>query len=511
MKLSSLQYKFKENEKEYIKSAKLNADIKRELEIKLLQNKNQLLPISFNQGRAYVCYSPEENNIESEELVKEWIRDLRLDNTNKEILTNSITSHDAFITLYCLNKLRKLGIPNFIYYYGVIRLGHNYFALTEQVFNKEYKNWPTFKEICEKCSYEEIFEFYLSILLSIYSAHKCFEYTNYGLTCDDILMKPQENVSFDVEYFFRNNRLYVNNKNYVPLLSSNEKSYVKMQVDGVMKSFGYNNKEDIPFEFKGIYCDKSFPISDAYSLLQSIIKVSEKINPIVSEKFKRFTKFFIDNNYVQFNEETILYHKATENLHLGDFIAYLILSEEKMVKFEPGKSLLRCTGLNLEVKNNFSDYYNYKNLIQLYDYRRTMNTVKNFTVDESAIKREMSVLKTLEGEITNHIIIHTIPKTNDLLSNKKYIDILYNNLVELINYYNNWERLKTRILILNNLSSSLNSLSEISILYSNIFNENKVYYDTVIAYLKSLRKVLAENRELQNEFIDYVLFLESIE
>jgi len=511
MKLSALQYKFATNEAEYIKAAKLNASIKNDLEIKLLQNKSKLLPITFNKGKAYICYSPEENNIEAEELVKEWVRDLRLDNTNKEILTNNISSHDAFITLFCLNKLRKLGVPNFIYYYGVIKVDSNYFSLTEQVFNKEYKNWPTFKDICQTSSYEVIFQFYLSILLSIYTAHKYFEYTNYCLSCDTILMKPQENISFDVEYYFRNSRLFINNKDYVPLITNNEKSYVKMKVNNNVKSFGYNNIEDIPFEFKGIYCDRDFPITDAYSLLQSIIKVTQKTNSTVCEKFKRFNKFFTDNNYIQYNQETILYHKATENLHLGDYVAYLILSEESLVKFESGKSLLRCTGLNLEVKNNLSEYYNYKNLIQLYDYRRTMNVVKNFSVDESVIKREMSVLKILEDELSNHIIIHTIPKTNELLSNKKYIEILYDNLIELINYYNNWERLKTRILIVNNLSPSLESLSEISVLYSKIYNENKIYYDTLIAYLKELRKTLSENKELCNIFIDYVLFLESIE
>jgi hypothetical protein len=511
MKLSSLQYKFSTTEPEYIKSAKLNASTKRDLEIRLLQNKNQLLPIAFNKDRAYVCYSPEENNIESEELVKEWIRDLRLDKNNKEILTNNIASHDAFITLFCLNKLRKLGIPNFIYYYGVIRFNHNYFALTEQVFNKEYKNWPTFKEICEKSSYNEIFEFYLSVLLSVYSAHKYFEYTNYGLTCETVLMKPQENVSFDVEYHFRNNQLFINNKNYVPLITNNEKSYVKMKVDSTMKSFGYNNIDDVPFEFKGIYCDRAFPITDAYSLLQSIIKTTEKCNPTISEKFKRFNKFFTDNGYTQFNQETILYHKATENLHLGDYIAYLVLSEESLVKFESNKSLLRCTGVNLEVKNNSAEYYNYKNLLQLCDYNRSLNIMKNFSIDDSVIRREMTTFKTLEEEIINHIVIHKISNSNDLLYNKKYIEILYDNLTELINYYNNWERLKTRIIILNSLVSSFDALTEVSILYSTLFNENKIYYDTLIAYLKDLRKILSDKGELYDKFIEYTLFLESIE
>ena len=499
------------NDLEYIKASKLNADIKKDLEVKLLQKKKQLLPIIFNENRAYVCYSPEENNIESEELVKEWIRELRIDNINKEILTNNITSHDAFITLYCLNKIRKLGVPNFIYYYGVIKFDNSYFALTEQVFNKEFKTWPTFREICEKCSYEEVFEFYISILLSIYSAHKYFEYTNYGLTCDNILMKPQENVSFDVEYHFRNNRLFINNRNYVPLITNNEKSYVKMKVDNNLKSFGYNNIAEIPFESKGVYYDKGFPITDAYSLLQSILKVSQKVNNNVFEKFNKFNKFFTDNGYTQINQETIYYNKITENLHLGDYIAYLILTEENLVKFEPGKSLLRCAGLNLEVKNSFSEYYNYKNLIQFYDYYRTTNSSKNSQIDDSLIKRELSILKTLEEEITNHTIIHTIPSSSELLYNKKYIEILYENLIELINYYNNWERLKTRILIINNLSSSFEALSELSILYSTLFNENKIYYDMLISYLKDLRKILTDNSQLNNFFIDYVLFLESIE
>ena len=507
MKMSSLEFAFDMNEQSYIKSAKINAVNKRDIELQLINRKASLLPVTFSGTPAFISYNPDEYNMESEELVKEWIRDLRFDNEQKETLVHNITEHDAFVTMFSLNGLRKAGIPNFLYYHGVVNFGNNFFALTEQVFNKEYKNWPSFADICKTESFESIFEFYISVLLAIYNAYHSFEYTHYGLSCEDILMKPLENISFDVEYLFRKSKVYVNNKNYVPIITNQDKSYVRLNVDGIDKSFGYNNTDDIPFEFKGIYCDRGFPIRDAYSLLYSILEITKEYNPGVYNKFLEFSKFFIEG----VDKEFMLYHDGTKDIHLGDFIAHLILNNIELVRFESKNVLLRCSGVQLEVKNNSADYYTYKNLIQLYDYYRIYNldTIEN--IDNTILKKEVNKYEMLKNNLSEHIIIHQIPNIKTLTSNKKYIIILTENLVELIDYYNNWERLTSRISIITTLNGNKDSMKDLLEMYNSLYEEHKKYYSAVIKHFIKLKNLIREDKSIYDSLIKYVLFLESIE
>jgi hypothetical protein len=116
------------DEQTYIKEARINAITKRDLEMQLVNKKTALLPVSFSGAATYISYNPDEFNLESDELVREWIRDLRINNEQKETLMHNISQHDAFITLFSLNNLRKTGIPNFLYYHGVVSFNNKYFA-----------------------------------------------------------------------------------------------------------------------------------------------------------------------------------------------------------------------------------------------------------------------------------------------------------------------------------------------------------------------------------------------
>lgn len=495
------------DEQTYIKEARINAITKRDLEMQLVNKKTALLPVSFSGTATYISYNPDEFNLESNELVREWIRDLRVNNEQKETLVHNICQHDAFITLFSLNGLRKIGIPNFLYYHGVVSFNNNFFALSEQVFNQEYKNWPTFTDICKTESFECIFEFFISILLAVYNAYHNFEYTHYDLTCDNILMKPIENISFDVEYTFRKSKLYINNKNYVPLISNQEKSYVRLNIDGFDKSFGYNNIQAIPFEVEGIYCDRGFVIRDAYSLLKSVLGITQEHNPEVYEKFSRFGAFFSDG----MDRKFLPYNEGTKDIHLGDFIAHLIMNNLSLVRFESKNVLLRCAGVQLEVKNNTSEYYTYKNLIQLYDYYRIHKLKEIGTIDNTMIKKEMTKYETLKEELSEHITIHQISNAKSLIGNKKYMSILIDNLIDLIRYYNNWERLKTRMVITSHLNDSSDSMNELIELYNGLYEEHRYYYDATIKHFIRLKNLTRENKEIYDALVEYVLFLESIE
>lgn len=510
MKLSSLEFSFEMNEQSYIKASKINALSKKDLEAQLLNRKRSLLPITFSNSPTYVYYNPDDYNLESDELVNEWVRDLRINDEDRETLMHNVSGHDAFTTLFSLNNLRKAGVPNFLYYHGVVNFNDNFFALSEDVFNKEYKTWPTFTEICKKESFKTILEFYISVLLAIYTANHKFEYTHYGLTCDNIIMKPVENTNFDVEYTFRNKTVYITNKNYIPIITGQEKSYVRLNIDGTDKSFGYNNVDEIPFEFKGIYCDRGFAIADAYTLLNSILEVLKEYNMEAFEKFRELSSFF--NGYVNLTDDKfLLYHNGTKDIHLGDYIAYMLLKEETIIKFESKSALLRCSGIQLEIKNNSNEYYTYKNLIQFYDYCRIYNKFVINDSENNLIKKELIKYETLKTALSLRPIIYQFPKNKSLISNKKYIDVMTSNIAELIDYYNNWERLKTSLLIIGTLSRSIEPLQDIALSYNELAVENKVYYKVIISQFIILKNLTRENKDIYNTLIKYVLFLESIE
>jgi len=263
MKASDLSYVIVPTEETYIESSKYNAIVKQDIELKLLYQQSQSLPVFFEEQKAFVISNPNNYNLESDEIIMEWVRKLRIDGLIRETPMLKTTFHDSFVSLFSLNSLRKMGSPNFLYYYGIMTTESNVYALSEYTFNSDYKKWKTLEEVCGIQSYEVILKYYLSILLSIYQANHTCNYTHYNLKPSDILMKPVDEKEYETEYQFRGRNIYINNSHYIPLITNNHKSYINITLDGTNKSFGYNNIEDIPFEFKGIYCDRGFPITDA--------------------------------------------------------------------------------------------------------------------------------------------------------------------------------------------------------------------------------------------------------
>jgi hypothetical protein len=127
------------------------------------------------------------------------------------------------------------------------------------------------------------------------------------------------------------------------------------------------------------------------------------------------------------------------------------------------------------------------------------------------IKKEMIKYETLKEELSEHIAIHQIPNAKNLIGNKKYMNILIDNLIELINYYNNWERLKTRMIIVSALNNETENMNELTELYNVLYEEHRLYYEATIKHFIKLKNLTRENKEIYDALVEYVLFLESIE
>jgi hypothetical protein len=482
-------------------------EYKRDLELKLMFQNTLGLPVFFEDKKACVIFSPNTYSLESDEIVKEWIRKLRIDGLNRDTIMLGTSSHDAFICLFVLNSLRKMGSPNFLYYYGVMS-NSSFYALSEYTFTSNYKKWKTFEDICQTQSYETILKYYLSILLSIYQANHICSYTHYSLTPSDIFMKPIEDKEYEAEYQFRGGNLYILNGSYIPLITNHHKTYANITIEGENKSFG-------------VLYNRGFPITDAYSLLKHIIRILNECKSPVYNSFVNLSTFF--EGISRGEEYFIPYYDNTQGPSLGDFIDFIIKKNEGIVSYKINKPLLRCMGVNLEIKHSIINYYSAKSLIQLYDlinfnlvdYNKEIlqSSFKQFSslYHKEAYSKELHRFEGFKSILNKHAIIYEIPDDIKLLRNNKYRDVLIKNMKSMIVYINEWEKVKTYTTIFQFLSEFGQDYNSIYGYYQNIIDANQGYYNTLINQLKNVKDKIQDDKDTYYLFLNEIILLENLD
>jgi hypothetical protein len=546
----------------YIKECKENAIRKKKLEMELLHTKCISIPIESSIFENYVYLNSSPGTLESSEIAMEWVRDIRLGADARRMLYHQISSHEGFIGLYAINSLRKSKNPNFLYFHGVVeikgkettnyptsprreapsspkldfddimRTQSTFYALSEDLFiNRDI--FPVyFKEICEKENWTVVMGYFLSLLLSLYNANKDIYYTNYDLNMDNIMMRSMENPIFDVEYNFKDKTVWVTNYGYIPTITRFSKSYTKISVEGLHKSFAYNNLTQIPFEEKGIYCDRGFVISDAYAILMSILETTQKINIEVYNKLVILLPFFTKEEPKNLfgSRYFIPYFDKTSNLKMEDFIDFILKIYPEFVSPKPKNDVLRCIGNNLEIKSKSFEYYSVKNTIQLYDLIKYYNTFVNESNSEKTYEivnksiqyyskfyekenttRDTQRQKELESILNNHFSIFEVPESLDIFLNKNYVKLFKDYMNSCILYFNSWERLKSGIKIMSFLEGNSPIFKEINDKYNQIFENNKNYFDFMYQNLMAFRNLFRSNLDLFNQYKSTILFLECLE
>lgn len=533
-------YNHRITDQKYINDCVLNAKRKFDLELDLLYTKSTTLPITINDFPSLLCFSTLAGSLESHHMVGEWIRNMRLEGlSDQEILkSTNISPHDAFVTLYALNSLRRHKVPNFLFYHAVIESStdevcKNFMTLNEFNFNNDSdEDWYSFEDICEECDFEEILSYYMSILLSLYNANQEFEYTHYELNASNILMKPIHSHPFDVEYKFEGIPCWVTNYGYVPLITNHHKSYVKVVADGKLKSFGYNDVNAIPFETKGIYTDRGFVITDAYRLLMNILEITRKNDIAVYNKFRPIFEFFYKEDPVKFLNKNffIPYYAKISNLNIKDFIRHIVTLYPWIISIESKHDVLRCIGNHLEIKSKSFNYYCIKNSIQLYDFlkfyshytdesnQKSIQKIMDEGIDfytkffeNDVIRKEKNLQQRTRDFLYDHPTLYEVTDNSSIFETPKYTKILIEYLETAVEYVNAWEKAKTQYKIFHYIKICNEDYSFLAEDYKKMIDDNQVYYDLLYESLIKIRTMFRNNLHLYSKFSQQILFLETLE
>jgi hypothetical protein len=551
-------------DEKYLEECKENAIRKKKLELEILHTKSLTVPIESSIFENYTYFNSSPGTLESYELVMEWIRDVRLGANHRNMLFHQISSHEGFVGLYALNSLRRNKNPNYLYFHGIVEIkgketteypmspknkaspvaspkidyddivrnNSTFYTLSEDLFSDEAMFEYSFKDICVKDNWIMIMSYFLSLVLSLYNANKDISYTNYDLNIENIMMKNMSVSMFDVEYNFEDENLWVTNYGYIPTITRFSKSYTKILFENVPKSFGYNNLSQIPFEEKGIYCDRGFIITDVYSLLMGILEATYLHNKDAYNHLKVLLNFFTKEEPVKLFAKRyfIPYCNLTENLRIEDFVKYIFKVYPEFKCYRPKNDVIRCIGTKLEIKSKSIEYYTIKNTIQLYDLIKYYSSFTNEDNSDSVVSiinksiqyyvkffekenliRDVERLKNILNILSNKSIIFEVPDSPDIFRNKNYSNIFKEYLNHSILYFNTWERLNISIKIMNYIFKSSEIFKEIYENYQKIHSDNKEYYEYMYQNLISFRAFFRRNLNFFRLYKKQVLFLESLE
>jgi hypothetical protein len=514
---------------DYIDACKRNAIQKRELESKLIYDQSRIIPFQHkgSEVKAYIADLP--SRMDDQLIIMDWIHDLRTKGITpeNETLMMEVSLHDAFVTMYTLNNLRKCKIPNFLYYHGVLSIGKRmYNCLSEYTFNTDFQRWKSFYEICIREEFKVVLSYYLSVLFAIYEANHEYEYTHYNLIPENILMKPMNEKHFNVQYDFRGSRLSIENYGFVPLIINHSTSYIRFKIDDSLRSFGYNDVNKIPAENRGIYCDRGFPITDAYRLIVSILKITKEQNTDVYEKFLPLYSFFEKYKSLNLNEANpfLSYNRETAEIRIGDFINFILDKYPAIISKNSSNNILCCSGTHLHVKDSSFVYHVPRNFVQLFDfiewnqifgnqevYEQTMNVFNSYYFKD-AFNTEISKLDDLTERLETHEPIYQIPETFQILKNKRYLDLLISNINSMIEYYNAWESVEFNTKILKKLTEEASELEDILEKYSSLVENNKKYYESLIESLQKIKYMFLEDQNIPRDVVlRQLLFFETLQ
>jgi hypothetical protein len=521
-------------DEQYLIECKENAIWKKNLELEILHNHSISIPIASSEFENYVYFNP--NSLESRELVMEWVRDVRLGSNYKDMLYHQISSHEGFMGLYTLNSLRQSKNPNFLYLHGITGVKEKentiFYALSEDLFYEEDIFSLSFRDICSKENWVSILNYYLSLLHSLSDANKKIQYSNYDLNVDNIMMRNMNSAIFDVEYIFDDKSIWVTNYGFIPTITRFSKSYCKIPIGNIPKSFGYNNISQIPFENKGIYCDRGFVITDAYSILMGILETTYKSNIEAYNKLKILHLFFFkDEPHLLFKDRYFLhYRENTSQLDINNYIKFIYKKFPEFLSFSPKNDVIRCIGSKLEIKSKSLDYYSVKNTIQLYDFLNYYTNMINeynenditdiinkgivyynkFYEKENG-KKDYNRFLSIEFLLQQRNFIFEAPEEILIYNTKDFNEVYQSYIENCIYYFNCWERLKTGIKIYDYLKSNSDLIKSLNEKFNSMYTLNFEYYDSVYKSLIKLRTFLRKNLSLFSSYKKQILFLETLE
>ena len=416
--------------------------------------------------------------------------------------------HELIVGLYGTNKLRK-DIPNFAYIYGGFKcspmlLNNNNVESWCKRINKTNKtnksndvNYILYENInpsilfydyLETCSTDDFLNMFLQILYALNYANKTVDFTHYDTKGDNILIRTIDNIrelqnfgynnnfdelenpyNFQIKYPDGNGGFVYITTNAIPTFIDYGMSHIKTDDNIDIGLYDYYDRN--------IYGDKSWIISDVYSILIDVLLTISQINfelkPCIELIFKFFNKVenidiileksknrTADGNYI-FNKLPYT-QEAFEQLTIDKLITYIRAVFNCYFVNETSNQLgenpiLNCESLkcvsndelykDILTENNtelIDLYYNYQTLDNLqkleslpkFDYEKSnkkhydnlivinlnITDIDNYLY-ENIIKYGFLNLLTLKPDVLYDIFVNLIRLMDDVSLLNNYIEI----------------------------------------------------------------------------------------
>jgi hypothetical protein len=453
-------------------------------------------------------------------------------------------THEAFVGLFGLNPLRKKGIPNFAYIYGgfescppiinpetkkILPWGSPDIP-SDMIFYTIFENTnfiETFEDSCKNDSYDVILSYFLQVVLALKAAHDYCKYTHYNLHTRNVILRKTGSNPIEIEYQLgdmksSNSKVYIKSpKGNIATIQEFSTNYIYINVDSKPEGFGYNNYDNIPFDDKGIYNDKSFVIGDVYKLLLHILASTYLENKVAYSHLKSMFTFFSTEPLEEVfkNQKDTYFHlpydEKTASFKIEDFIALIlkkyessgVISKTSFKSSEKSKSIipLKTSGncfekdeTVLNIAKNYDIYCIPRTTIQLYDFIKYYAGLYSDTKDQNCItlinktaemfekeftesvnETEQTRLESISAALNSRFILQEIPYNVNILSKESFKELYMGFISKSILYINTWERLKTGIKVLEFIEKGGSMFKQLYKNYTEIYNKNKSFYEAI--------------------------------
>jgi hypothetical protein len=462
------------------------------------------------------------------------IKSPRLDpNENGEISSERLDylTHEAFVGIFGLNPLRKMGIPNFLYLYGafessppiienlskrILSWGKNEVVEDQITYNifENYSDKETLHDSCKNDTYDTILGFFLQCLFALKAANDFCKFTHYNLHSKNVLLQKHSTTPFDIEYNYEGKKIYIKSiRGRIATIQEFSTSYIYVNVDSSPNGFGYNNYNDVPFDDRGIYNNKDFVIADAYKLMMYILATTYTENKIAFSQLKVLFSFFSSEKIEEIFEKQkenyfhLPKYEKTEEFKLTNFINFILKTFESSKVFSRSctSAVLKTSGTCFEKDEDYIestkkiDYTCIPcSTIQLYDYIKYYASLYSETKNKKYVEMinriaeifekefsekinevERNRLDSITSTLSSRFVLHELPYNVNILKKESFVELYKDFISKCVFYMNTWERMKTGIKILEFIEKGGTMYKSLFNSYNELQNKNKNFYEAV--------------------------------
>lgn len=228
--------------------------------------------------------------------------------------------HESIVGHFGLNPLRRLGIPNFMYTYGMFacsspllggargrqvlnwcqRSSHQFdYLLVENVPTK-----GTLKDAIvsgpEQCTVTHFWSYFLQVLFSLRAALQYCHFTHYDLHDENVLIRTVDRSPIFLRYDGPMGKSYWLRSPGVATIIDYGSSHIRIPIllEGKRQEYDFGHPDSPYFQHLGIYRDRENPFGDIYKLLMYCLSSASGKNIPVYRSLRKAAKFFVEDSEI---------------------------------------------------------------------------------------------------------------------------------------------------------------------------------------------------------------------